>query len=267
MSTGSVAPRVLVGVARREEAASDGAFDDRRVVAVGREHAGGAPVPGVADHGERRARHGRAVDAPFGVEDLVPAMLAVGLREHHHLDVRRVAPQALEDVGEIGDLSLRQREALRRVHACERGLRIRAEHDVPQRSARMRLEQASRLRRIEHQRLGHRVEERRRQRRERLGPERRTRVDAPGLAALDPPHGREAAHARDVGRLRSPRRHRPEARHREEACAFVPGPRPGVGIQQPHDDGLLGRLELTLRVDEVDELDRDRPHARLDAPE
>jgi hypothetical protein len=30
------------------------------------------------------------VDGPAGVEDLVPAMLGIGLREHHQFDVGRV---------------------------------------------------------------------------------------------------------------------------------------------------------------------------------
>ena len=39
-----------------------------------------------------------AVDNPVGVEYLVPAVLGVGLGEHHQLHVRRIAA----DIGEIG---------------------------------------------------------------------------------------------------------------------------------------------------------------------
>jgi hypothetical protein len=37
-----------------------------------------------------------AVDDPRRVEDLVPAMLGVGLREHHQFHIRGVSPQVRE---------------------------------------------------------------------------------------------------------------------------------------------------------------------------
>jgi hypothetical protein len=52
-----------------------------------------------------------AVDHPVGVEDLVPAVLGVGLGEHHQLDVGRVAPHAAEVLHQVVDLVLGQREA------------------------------------------------------------------------------------------------------------------------------------------------------------
>jgi hypothetical protein len=39
---------------------------------------------------------GLAVDVPTGVEDLVAAVLGVGLGEHHQFDVVRVALQAVK---------------------------------------------------------------------------------------------------------------------------------------------------------------------------
>ena len=212
MSTGSVLPGVLVGLARGEEARGGGPGDDRGVVAVGREHAGGAPVLRVADHRERRARHRHAVDAPVGIEDLVPAMLAVRLREHHHLDVGRVAAEAPEDIGEVGDLSVRQREALRRIR------RARAPPPDPRRARRGRALRADASRTgaapapassISVSVIGSKSGAA--SAASASGVERRARVDAPGLAALDAPHGREPADTRDVGRLRRPGRHRPEA--------------------------------------------------------
>ncbi len=47
-----------------------------------------------------------AVDDPVGVEDLVPAVLRVRLREHHQLDVGGIAPHALEIVQQVVDLIL-----------------------------------------------------------------------------------------------------------------------------------------------------------------
>ena len=50
----------------------------------------------VADHREQRLRLRDAVDDELGVEDLVAAVLGVRLREHHQLDIGRIAPEALE---------------------------------------------------------------------------------------------------------------------------------------------------------------------------
>jgi hypothetical protein len=91
-------------------------------------------------------------------------MLAVRLREHHQLDVGRVAAQAREDIGEVGDFPVRKGEALRIIDSRERRPRIRAERDTAERSARMGLEQSPCLAGFEHQRFGHRVEKRRRER-------------------------------------------------------------------------------------------------------
>ena len=86
--------RLVVAAARlREPAPARRAFDDGRVVAVRREHALRVERVRVADHAEQRLVAALAVDDPVGVEDLVAAMLGVRLREHHQLDVGRVAPQ------------------------------------------------------------------------------------------------------------------------------------------------------------------------------
>ena len=42
---------------------------------------------------------------------LLPAVLAVGLREHHELDVGRVAAQTVEGLDQVLDLVVGQRQA------------------------------------------------------------------------------------------------------------------------------------------------------------
>jgi hypothetical protein len=64
-----------------------------------------------ADHAEQRVRLGFAVDAELGVEDLVPAVLAVDLREHHQLGVGRIAAGRCVVLREVGDLVIGQRQA------------------------------------------------------------------------------------------------------------------------------------------------------------
>ncbi len=85
--------------------------DDGGVVAVGGDDAVRAAGLGVADHAEQAVRLLFPVDDPGGVENLVAAMLGIGLGEHHQLHVRRVAAQRGEAVRQIVQLVFRQRQA------------------------------------------------------------------------------------------------------------------------------------------------------------
>ncbi len=116
----------LIGVAvdaRRgvgPEPAARRAVDDRGVVLVRGQHARRGACVRVADHRKQAFRRALAVDDPIGVEDLVPAMLRVRLREHHELDVARVAPHGAKLRREVVDLVGRKREAELAVRAFER---------------------------------------------------------------------------------------------------------------------------------------------------
>ena len=92
----------------------------RGVVLVGDDRALAGDLLGVADHPEQRARLHLAVDDEVGVEDLVPAVLGVGLREHHQLDVGRVAPQPGERLDQVVDLVVGQGQAVGRVGLLDR---------------------------------------------------------------------------------------------------------------------------------------------------
>jgi hypothetical protein len=120
-------------------------------------------------------------------------------------------------------------------------------------------EQAPRFVGVEEDRLGHRVEERRRERGQLRPRERLADVDAPGLAALDTVHRAEAADMRDVGRLRGPGRDRSRPRHDEERLAGRLRRRLVIDVEQPLEERVLGGLEVPLRVDEVDEFGVDGP--------
>ncbi len=52
-----------------------------------------------------------SVERPRRIEDLMTTMLGVGLREHHQLDVIRIAIEVIEALVEIFDLVLGEREA------------------------------------------------------------------------------------------------------------------------------------------------------------
>ncbi len=82
---------------------------------------------GVADHGEQRAILPGIIHDPVGVEDLVPAMLGIGLREHHQFHIGRIALQPDEAVQQIVDFVLRQGQSQFAVGGCQR-LPPAAEH-------------------------------------------------------------------------------------------------------------------------------------------
>jgi hypothetical protein len=90
-----VAPRAR---AIREEALDFGALHDRGVVGIGDHRAARIEPIRVADHREERLVHRAPVDRPRRIEDLVAAVLGIGLREHHQLDVARIAAELREVV-------------------------------------------------------------------------------------------------------------------------------------------------------------------------
>ena len=196
----------VAAVGRREEALRDAALDHRGVVRVGDDGAFGMRLVRLADHAEQRLTARRAVDHPGGVEDLVPAVLGIGLREHHQLDVGRIAPGAREDVDEVVDLVRRQREAKTRIGLDQRGTAAAEQVDARQRLRRDVREQRRRLRKVGEHRLGHAVVQ---QRGDLVAPGRRhaaiRRGNAIGQHALDALDGVETAVPGDVGGLRRPR--------------------------------------------------------------
>ena len=102
---------VFVGDGVGPEATAGGACEDGGVVLVGGEDALGVKGVGVLDHLEQRAVLGGAVDLPGGVEDLVAAVLGVGLGEHHELDVVGVASEGGEGFDEVINLVVGEGEA------------------------------------------------------------------------------------------------------------------------------------------------------------
>jgi hypothetical protein len=94
---------------------------------------------GFADHAEQGLVLGRAVDHPGGVEDLVAAVFGIGLGEHHQFDVGRVAAGLGEDVEQVIDFVVGQRQAERAVGLDQRSF---AAFEHVDRSKRLRREMA-----------------------------------------------------------------------------------------------------------------------------
>ncbi|SPU80533.1 Uncharacterised protein [Burkholderia multivorans] len=275
----AVALARLAGRARaaREPALGFGAHHDRRVVRIRDDRALRAQLLGVADHREQRHVLRFAVDRPLRVEDLVTAVLAVRLREHHQLDVGRIALELAERIDEVVDFVFGEREAQLDVRALERAA-AGAEHvDRRQRLGRQFVEQVFRVVARSHHAFGHPVMQRGRDRGARVVGQRLLAAEQARLqrdreldAALDAAHVREAAVLRDVGRLAGPRRHRAEARQHDEGLE-----RPFLGrrlerravVHQRIDARAVVGRQRFGRVDEMQVLAAHRDDVGVDLPE
>ena len=103
-----IGPAVLAGDRIGGPALLRAAFENGSIVGVRHHGALWMGLVGVADQAEQGFFLRLAVDDEIGVEDLVAAVLGVGLREHHQLDIGRVAAQFAVGAGQIVDLVGRQ---------------------------------------------------------------------------------------------------------------------------------------------------------------
>ena len=103
LDMGRLLERTIVTVGIAQPACCAMAFDDSRIVMIGREHTARRTLMRVTNHAEQRAWLQLPVESPVGIEDLVPAVLGVGLGEHHQLGIDRVACQPAERLDQIVD--------------------------------------------------------------------------------------------------------------------------------------------------------------------
>ena len=76
-------------------------------------------LKGVLDHAKQAFFLRLAVDIPGGVKDFVAAVLRVGLRKHHQLNVAGVTLQRGEAIYQIIDFVIRQRQTQAVVGLCQ----------------------------------------------------------------------------------------------------------------------------------------------------
>ena len=146
------------GLARSGQPLVDwAAMHHRGVVAVSHHRALWRSGLGVSDHAEHRMRLFHSVDGEAGVEDLVPAVLGVGLRKHHQLHIRGVALQAREGVHQVVNLVVGQREAEVTVGLHQRLPALAQQVHVRHGHARMRVKQSARRLSGARHALGHAV--------------------------------------------------------------------------------------------------------------
>ena len=166
LRAGAIDARARVG----KETQACRTFDHGGVVAVGGQDAGGTARVGEADHREQRFLARPAVDDPIGVEDLVPAVLGIGLREHHQLDIGRLAPKPPEALEQVVHLVRRQRKAQLRVCGLEGCAAARQRYGAIRARGGMR-EQLGLAGPVQQRRLGHAVAQSRRHVGQRRAPQ------------------------------------------------------------------------------------------------
>src|SRR5690606_4650267 len=101
---------VVAAVRSGEETTGIVANEHRGVVCISRQNVVVVALVGVLDHLEQGLVLFFAVDGPAGVEDLVAAVLGVGLREHHQFHVGRVTAQRAVVVQQVIDFVVGQRQ-------------------------------------------------------------------------------------------------------------------------------------------------------------
>jgi len=205
------------------------------------------------------------VDDEFGIEDLVPAVLGVGLREHHELDIGRVASERAERLDQIVDLIARQRQPELRIGAGKCGMTVAPERHHLERPRRRDMKQV-RLERVGPERLGHSIVHKGAERAQLGLSQRLLRLDDVARAALQAPHGREPAHVGDIGGLARPGGHRAQPRRDEQSLpALLLQVRPRPVRQELAEELLLGFVQRTRGIHEMHETRPKRANARVDA--
>jgi hypothetical protein len=248
--------RIHVTVHVGEPALALRAFDHRCVIAIRRQHATRVARVRVLDHREQRLRLALAVDDPVGIENLVATMLRVRLREHHQLDVGRVALQPREVRREVIDLVVGEREAETLVRRDESSAIPR---DRSQRPRLLVHEEPSSIVEREDRSFGHAVVQRRRDRAELLLRQLAASAHFVRNSALDALDRIQSTDVCDVSGLAGPGREGARPRNDDDQAlgrerrrsAIVWGPR-AIGEQRGQDAPLLG-AEVATRLHKMDE--------------
>ena len=225
------------------------------VVVVGRDDVRHR-LAGAPDAGEQRlAGFAFAIHAPPRVEDLVPTVLRVGLREHHQLGIGGIAPQFAEHLRQVVHFRNRQGEAHALVRHRQHLVWRIAKRDAAERPAGALGSKRGEVF-VEDHGLRHAVVQQLR------APPGRT-VEVPAHAPFHPSHRRQAAAMEDVRGLAGPRGNGAWARHGDAVrrTDLLRQAAPRAVAQQLHGDAPLPGVEFAVEEQEVDELREEAAHA------
>ena len=235
----------------RVPARHSGAGHHRRVVGVRAQGVLRIGAVRLADHREQALRLRLPVHHKLGVKDFVPAVLGVGLREHHQLGVGGVAAEGGVGVGQVVDLVVGQCQAKLDIGARQRGAGVSAQRHGHQRCrcvvAKHPLEFG-----FERHRFGHAVVQGSGNGVALDQHQRPVQLDGVDHAALDPPHRVQSAVVGDVGGLRRPRADGADARrHQKRRSARQVSCRHRRVIEQAVQAGEFVVAQRSRGVDEV----------------
>ena len=152
-----IGPAVLAGGRIGRPALLRAALENGGIVGIRHHGALRMGLVGIADQAEQGFFLRLAVDDEIGVEDLVAAVLGVGLREHHQLDIGRVAAQVAVGAGQIVDLVGRQGQTQPGVGGPQCGAGVIAQGHGGQRHGGVFGKELCRVRCFGEPALGHRV--------------------------------------------------------------------------------------------------------------
>ena len=197
----------------------------RRIVRIRHQHVLRIDLMRVANHCKQAVALRHAVNCELGVENLVAAVLAVGLREHHQLHIGGVAFELREGLHQIVNLVIGQGQTELGIGCQQRRSswhRPATQHVHMRHGCGLQFgEQLQGLRALEHDTLSHAVVQQgcylRQLLRAEHGPaqQRVFQGEAVFHNPLNPTHC-QAAVVRNVGGFGRPRRHRAETwRHHD----------------------------------------------------
>ena len=189
-------------------------------------------------------------------------MLGVGLREHHQLDVGRVALCAIhEDFDEVVDLVVRERQPQAHVGLDQRGTATGEQVNRGQLLRREVVEEFGGVLKAAEHGLDHAVMD---QRCDGIAVRADRQLDVEGDAALDALDGSKATVPGDVGSLRRPRRNGADARRDEEQRPRGIALRSRHLLEQRSELLTLGGIKLALELDHMPVLGAGKASPRYD---
>ena len=224
----------------------------------------------VADHGEQAFVLRRAINHEISIEYFVAAMLAVGLRKHHQLNIGRVAFEPGKSINQVIHFVVSQRQTKFAVCRHQRRTAARQNIHLFHRNGDFFVKQLMRCGSFKHHTFGHTVVQ---QVGQLLQLARRNGYFAQqgclqGQAVFNQPLNAidvQAAVAGNVGRFGGPRRHRAEPgrdhNRRSRGRGILGGERFAIG-QQFAQPGLAWRFQRLIRPNQVDKPRADLPNAR-----
>ncbi len=243
--------------------------DHRGVVAVGGQHPLGMARMGLADHTEQRAFIALAVQHPGGIEDLVPAVFRVRLREHHQLGIGRRAAKCGVAFRQVVDLIRRQRQTQVTIGAFQRRPGVLAQFHARQRARSLAMKELRGDCGVLDHGLGHPVVQQVGKRLQ-IRVDRRFASDLPVDATLDAlDRVLQPGVMGNLGGLGRPRADRAETwDHDQFALDREPGRHPVLALaQQARQHGLFVRRQPAACLHEIDKTGGERARARYACPQ